>query len=125
MGCTYKTNKYRLPLLHILDCTNLQTFFSAGYCFLHGEKQEDYYWALSTFLHRINPSPPKVFISDQEDALKSAALELMPEVPQILCVWHISMNALSKAQYVWRDRDSSMEDEKVEIAEMRTDFMAQ
>jgi len=37
MDCTYRTNKYKLPLLHILGCTNLQTFFSAGFCFLHNE----------------------------------------------------------------------------------------
>jgi hypothetical protein len=34
MDCTYRTNKYKLPLLHILGCTNLQTFFSAG---IHGQ----------------------------------------------------------------------------------------
>ena len=37
MDCTYRTNKYKLPLLHILGCTNLQTFFSAGFCFLSNE----------------------------------------------------------------------------------------
>ena len=43
MDCTYRTNKYKLPLLHILGCTSLQTFFSAGFCFLRTEKNEDYY----------------------------------------------------------------------------------
>jgi len=43
MDCTYQTNKYKLPLLHILSCTNLQTFFSAGFCFLHNKTQEDYH----------------------------------------------------------------------------------
>jgi hypothetical protein len=31
MDWTYRTNKYKLPLLHILRCTNLQTLFSAGF----------------------------------------------------------------------------------------------
>jgi hypothetical protein len=43
MDCTYRTNKYRMPLLHILGCTNLQTFFSAGFCFLREETELDYY----------------------------------------------------------------------------------
>jgi hypothetical protein len=34
IDCTYQTNKYKLLLLHILGCTNLQTFYSAGFCFL-------------------------------------------------------------------------------------------
>lgn len=50
MDCTYRTNKYRLPLLHILGCTNLQTFFSAGFCFLSSETQADYHWAIANFL---------------------------------------------------------------------------
>ena len=43
MDCTYRTNKFKLPLLHILGCTNLGTFFSAGFCFLRNETQQDYY----------------------------------------------------------------------------------
>src|SRR5579871_2251040 len=82
MDCTYRTNKYKLPLLHILGCTNLQTFFSAGFCFLHNETQEDYYWAISNFLLKTGTSEPRVFISDQEDALKLAARSLLPRVPQ-------------------------------------------
>jgi hypothetical protein len=81
MDCTYRTNRYRLPLLHILGCTNLGTFFSAGFCFLKEETELDYYWAISTFLRLTNVSHPQVFISDQEQALKSAAQELLPSVP--------------------------------------------
>jgi hypothetical protein len=43
MDCTYRTNKYKLPLLHILGCTNLQAFFSTGFYFLSSETQADYH----------------------------------------------------------------------------------
>ena len=33
MDCTYKPNKYRLPLLHIVGMTRFNNLFSAGYCF--------------------------------------------------------------------------------------------
>jgi MULE transposase domain len=123
MDCTYRTNKYRLPLLHILGCTNLQTFFSAGFCFLRNETQEDYYWAVSTFLAKTT-FYPHVFISDQEEALKSAVRELLPAVPQLLCVWHINKNVLTKAQHVWRNADGETVEEKQAITEKRTQFMA-
>jgi len=97
MDCTYRTNKYRLPLLHILGCTNLQTFFSAGFCF-RNETRQDYQWAVSTFLFKTRTPQPRVFISDHENALKSAASRLLPHVPQLLCVWHINMNVQTKAQ---------------------------
>jgi hypothetical protein len=76
MDCTYKTNKHKLPLLHILGCTNLHTYFSAGFCFLHNETTLHYRWALATFFTKTGAPCPRVFISDQEDALKSAATAL-------------------------------------------------
>ena len=123
MDCTYRTNKYRLPLLHILGCTNLGTFFSAGFCFLRNETQLDYHWAVSTFLAKIGALRPHVFISDQEDALKSAVRELLPTVPQLLCIWHINKNVQTKAQQIWRDADGVTREEKQEIKEKRSQFM--
>jgi hypothetical protein len=64
MDCTYRTNKYRLPLLHILGCTNLQTYFSAGFCFLSSETHADYYWAIANFLRKTGVQQPRVSISD-------------------------------------------------------------
>jgi hypothetical protein len=123
MDCTYRTNKYRLPLLHILGCTNLQTFFSAGFCFLSNETQADYHWAIANFLLKTGTSLPRVFISDQEDALKQAAHTLLPGVPQLLCVWHINKNVQTKAQQTWRDADGVTKEEKQKIAEKRAEFM--
>lgn len=98
MDCTYRTNKYKLPLLHILGCTNLGTFFSAGFCFIRTETEQDYYWAVSTFLSQTEIPHPQVFISDQENALKSAVYKLLPSIPQLLCVWHINRNVQTKVQ---------------------------
>jgi hypothetical protein len=123
MDCTYRTNKYRLPLLHILGCTNLHTFFSAGFCFLRNETEEDYHWAVSNFLLKTRPSEPRVFISDQESALKLAVHTLLPRVPQLLYVWHINKNVQTKVQKTWRDADGVTKEEKQEIAEKRAQFM--
>ncbi|KAJ6284647.1 hypothetical protein J3E71DRAFT_170727, partial [Bipolaris maydis] len=45
----------------------------------------DYHWAIANFLLKTGVQPPRVFISDQEEALKIAARSLIPEVPQLLC----------------------------------------
>jgi hypothetical protein len=123
MDCTYRTNKYKLPLLHILGCTNLQTFFSAGFCFLRNETYDDYYWAISNFLVKTGALQPRVFISDQENALKSAARTLLPGVPQLLCVWHINKNVQTKAQQTWRVANGITKEEKQTIAEIHAQFM--
>ena len=123
MDCTYRTNKYRLPLKHILGCTNLQIFFSAGFCFLRNETYEDYFWAVSTFLAKTEVSYPRVFISDQEEVLKSVVRELLPSIPQLLCVWHINKNVLTRAQKEWRDADGITQKKKEEIKKKREQFM--
>jgi hypothetical protein len=46
LDCTYKTNKYKMPLLHICGVTNLGTTFSIGFAFLSAEREEDYSWAI-------------------------------------------------------------------------------
>ena len=64
-----------------------------------------------------------MFISDQEEALKSTVRELLPSIPQLLCMWHINKNVLTKAQKVWRDTNGITQEEKEEIKEKRKQFM--
>ena len=123
MDCTYRTNKYRMPLLHILGCTNLQTFFSAGFCFLRNETDLDYYWAVSTFIHKMRSPPPRVFISDHEDALKSAVSQLLPRVPQLLCIGNVNRNVQTKAQRAWRTADGKTKAERKAMEDHRAAFM--
>jgi hypothetical protein len=123
MDCTYRTNRFRVPLLHIVGRTNLNTTFSIGFCFLRTETIEDYYWAISSLIEKTGMSKPRVFISDQEDALIKAAKLLLPDVPQLLCVWHINKNVQTKAQQVWRASNAKTLEEKEKIKEIRATFM--
>ncbi|KAI1006364.1 hypothetical protein K3495_g1858 [Podosphaera aphanis] len=42
MECTYKTNKFGMPLLDILGVDNLNSSFTIGYCFLDRENEQNY-----------------------------------------------------------------------------------
>jgi len=44
LDCTYKSNRYEMPLAIGTGVTALNTSFYAGMCFLKGENQEDYEW---------------------------------------------------------------------------------
>ncbi|CAG8490265.1 9399_t:CDS:2 [Acaulospora morrowiae] len=46
MDCTYKTNKFIMPLLHIIGMTSFNITFSSCFAFLKSEQEEDYEWAL-------------------------------------------------------------------------------
>jgi hypothetical protein len=46
MDYTYKTNKYKMPLLHIIGSTALGSMFFVAFCFLSSEIAESYGFAL-------------------------------------------------------------------------------
>nr|CCA21105.1 Pc21g00130 putative [Albugo laibachii Nc14] len=73
MECTYKTNRYRMPLLQIIGMTAFSTTFTVCFCSLAMEKLENYLWAILT-LPTVweNGSAPKLIVTDRELALMKA-----------------------------------------------------
>ncbi|ETL89566.1 hypothetical protein L917_11523 [Phytophthora nicotianae] len=47
VDCTYKTNKFKIPLFNIIAVTGFNTVLPVAQCWLPGEKQENYVWALN------------------------------------------------------------------------------
>lgn len=45
MDCTYKTNKYNMPLLNIIAMTGMNTVIPIAQCWLPGECGENFVWA--------------------------------------------------------------------------------
>jgi hypothetical protein len=82
LDCTYKTNRYNMPLLYFLGVSLIGKYFSATFCFLSSEKADDYNWALLQFVERVlpldssNPNDfyltPNVIITNNETGLKNA-----------------------------------------------------
>ncbi|KAJ3454446.1 hypothetical protein MRS44_018340 [Fusarium solani] len=46
LDCTYKTNKYKMPLLDIVGVDACQRSFCIAFAFLSGEEEHDFIWAL-------------------------------------------------------------------------------
>jgi MULE transposase domain len=95
MDCTYKTNKFRMPLLNIVFPTGLHTTIQLGLCFMSSEKEEDYKWALACLKAALTecgaPDPP-IVVTDREKALMNALSEVFPNTTYLLCVWHVLKN---------------------------------
>lgn len=110
---TYKTNKFDMPLLYMIGkplykfYNNLYTnifhsitssgfTFSIGFCFLPGEKQEDFKWAFQCFQELgINP---RAVIMDGDQAQKNASEEVFLYAPTLLCIWHVNQCVLAKCK---------------------------
>ena len=92
MDCTYKTNKYRLPLLHIGGMTSFNSQFSVDFCFLKEEKQNNYMWGLSKFAAILTPETrPAVIVTNRELSLMAAIDKIFPSSSHMLCTWHINI----------------------------------
>jgi hypothetical protein len=102
------------------------SFLAASAFFEPRQRRTTTTWQYPHSFKKTGAPEPRVFISDQEEALKSATRRLLPSVPQPLCLWHINNNVrlLTRAEHVWRDANGKTPEEKEDIKQKRTKFMA-
>ena len=82
-----------MPLMYLTCKTPLNIFFFAGFCFISGEAEEDYFWALNVFKKHIVNGDIKqsnVIITDKCKTLKNVLLTMILAVPQMLCLFHVN-----------------------------------
>ncbi|XP_057416139.1 uncharacterized protein LOC130710792 [Lotus japonicus] len=106
MDCTYKTSKYKLPLLEIVGLTSTDKTYSIAFCYIGSETTEDYIWALECMKSLISDQSrlPRVIVTDRDLALLSAASQSLPTTTHLLCLWHINKCVLAKCkEYVGTD----------------------
>ncbi|KAG5565701.1 hypothetical protein RHGRI_001574 [Rhododendron griersonianum] len=107
MDCTYKTNKYKMPLLDIIGVSSFNSSFYSCFAFLAKEGKGDYIWALQNFSKILGPTcHPSVIVSDRELALMNAIRVVFPSTVNLLCVWHIEKNILANCKSYFETQDN-------------------
>ncbi|KAF0726869.1 hypothetical protein Ae201684P_010581 [Aphanomyces euteiches] len=92
MDCTYKTNKFGMPLLNFIGVSGMNTTLHLAHCFMAGESTDDYTWALTTLKECLSSHAilsPSVILVDRDLALLNALDTSFPNVPALLCLWHV------------------------------------
>jgi hypothetical protein len=100
---TYKTNKFDMPLLHMVGITSSGMTFSIGFCFLPGETKKDFKWAFKCFKN-LGINPP-VIVMDGDDAQRNASEVVFSNAPTLLCIWHVNQCVLAKCKGIVGDED--------------------
>jgi hypothetical protein len=98
LDCTYKTNKYGMPLLDMIGVDATRRSFCIAFAFLSGETEEDYMWALQrlrTLYEQCGGVLPSVILTDRCLAAMNAASTLFPSATY-LCVWHANKAVLAR-----------------------------
>ncbi|XP_050365479.1 protein FAR-RED ELONGATED HYPOCOTYL 3-like [Argentina anserina] len=104
MDCTYKTNKYKMPLLEIVGVSSFNTSFYSCFVFMQKEETQDYIWALEMFNKLMGDgNHPLAIVTDRELALMKAIQIVFPMTPNLLCIWHIEKNILANCRGMFKD----------------------
>ena len=123
IDATYRTNRYNMPLLHFLGVTAINTTFSIAFCFLSAENEGMYDLGVKAFKEKVlGNAPVEVFLTDDETNLRSTLKEHFPDIPQLLCLWHVHKNVQTQAQKLWRINTTSEQENEVN-KEKRKAFM--
>ncbi|XP_028057117.1 protein FAR1-RELATED SEQUENCE 5-like [Camellia sinensis] len=80
MDCTYKTNRYHLPLLEIVSVTSIDILFD-------------------------DIAIPEVIVMDMELALMNAIDSVFSASRHLLCRWHIGRNVLAKCKKMFKSKE--------------------
>jgi hypothetical protein len=96
MDYTYKMNRFKMPLLHIVSFACTGVTFTLAIAFLSAEMIEDYEWALNTYKGFMGNYLPLAIVTDRELALMRATKIAFPVAHKMLCRWHICKNVMAK-----------------------------
>ncbi|RYO85590.1 hypothetical protein DL764_009150 [Monosporascus ibericus] len=100
LDCTYKTNKYGMPLFDMIGVDATGRSFCIAFAFLSGEAEEDYAWALErlkTLYEQYGGILPSVILTDRCLAVMNTASTLFPSA-MFLCIWHANKAVLARCQ---------------------------
>ncbi|XP_038698030.1 uncharacterized protein LOC119995588 [Tripterygium wilfordii] len=83
MDATYKTNRFRMPLLEIVGVTSTNMTYCIAFVYLNSEKEENYTWALRCLRSTMEEcTAPRVIVTDRELALmNSCAVVILQNHP--------------------------------------------
>ncbi|KAL5170514.1 putative protein FAR1-RELATED SEQUENCE 10 [Glycine soja] len=97
---TYKTNRYRLPLLDFVGVTPTAMTFSAGFAYLEAKHVNNIVWALERFrgLFLRHDRLLLVIVTDRDLALMNAVKTVFLESTNLLCRFHIDKNVKAKCK---------------------------
>ncbi|CAI0443489.1 unnamed protein product [Linum tenue] len=66
---TYKTNKYKQPLVQLIGVSPVKKNFNIGFALVSDETKETYAWVLMQLKHLLGDRTPDAFVTDKEGGL--------------------------------------------------------
>ncbi|KAI3527251.1 mutator-like element [Colletotrichum abscissum] len=93
-----------MPLFQVTGTTDTGSLFNCAFAVVSSERRESYDFLIRSFnavRQEVGAQAPSVAITDFEDALRSALLEVLPTVQLQLCLFHINANVDLNVKRKW------------------------
>lgn len=105
---SYIRNKYKMPLALFAGVNQHYQFILLGCALLSDESAATYSWLMQTWLRAVGGQAPKVIISDQDKAIKSAISEVFPNVHHCFSLWSILGKVSENLGHITKQHDNFM-----------------
>ena len=107
LDSTYKTNKYRLPLLEFVGNTSTMKTFSIAFAYMMSVRQDNITWALERSRELLHSKDlyPKVVVTDRNNALINVVETVFSNAATLLCSYHIGQNVRAKCKLDCKVKD--------------------
>ncbi|KAL6129454.1 hypothetical protein ACLB2K_072804 [Fragaria x ananassa] len=102
---TSKTNINGKPLAVFVGVNNHRATVLFGCALLVDESEDTYKWVLTAFLTSMRGKKPISVITDGDEVLRNAAVNVIPESRHRLCAWHIAEDVVKNVRDVDVQRD--------------------
>lgn len=105
---TYINNEYRLPFAPFIGVNHHFQFVLLGCSLVADETRSTYAWLMRAWLRAMHKCPPKVILTVQDEALKEAIAEALPDSYHCYCLWDIYGKIPEKLSHVMRQHENFM-----------------
>lgn len=105
----YLKNKYKIPFVPFVGVNHHFQYILLGCALVGEETVSAFIWLMRAWLKAMSNLPPKVIITDQDQFLKEAVMEVFPDKRHCFCLWHILCNITKNLDYIIDQNNNFME----------------
>lgn len=105
----YMKSKYKIPFVPIVGVNHHFQYILLGCALVGEETVSTFIWLMQTWLKAMSSLPPKVIITDQDQFLKEAVVEVFPDTHHFFCLWHILCKITKSLGYIINQNNNFME----------------
>ena len=97
---THIKNEYKLPFIPFIGVNHHFQFQLLGLALVSDESKSTYMWLMQAWFRAMGEHAPKVILTDQDNALKEAVAEVLPDSCHCFCLWHMLNKIPEKLSHV-------------------------